>query len=105
MLEAARERTLKLESYLISELLSAGASYEAADALLAYFNMPPRERDIPITTIIGNGDTRLLIWCGDFYYEWTEGLGFDTGSHNYPLSHEVSRTPPESIIIWRRQKI
>lgn len=96
---------MKLESYAMREALAAGDTAAAVRLLATYYALS-EPCDIPVTVIAKNtltyadGSTRLLFWCGDYFYEWSADTGFDSGIHNYPLEPDVQPNIVDKIILW-----
>ena len=94
---------MKLESYKIKELITAGNNAAAARLLLDVFRVPSHIEISSILTIAGDSN-KMLIWIGDDYYEWSDGVGFDHGTHLYPAYDSVLHQYTHSVTIWFIEK-
>jgi len=97
---------MKLESYAIREALLAGDTANAVRMLADYYGFP-NPIEVPVTVIgknstaYGSDDTRLLFWCGDYYYEWSGASGFENGIRWAASSMTSSSARHiEKIILW-----
>ena len=91
---------MKLESYEMAAALASGKIDTAVRQLLDYFRLP-QPNILPKHTVLpAQGEVRLLIWTGDYFYEWSSATGFDHGCHNYPLEPDNQQRKLDSIILW-----
>jgi len=93
---------MKLESYVIMEALATGDTATAIRALADHYGLL-YSANVPVTVIPKNSTvyniTRLLLWCGDDFYEWCCSTGFDRGTHPYSLGKDHT-DQIDNIILW-----
>ena len=91
---------MKLESYEMAAALASGMIDAAVRQLLDYFKLTQPDVLPKYTVLPVQGEVRLLIWTGDYFYEWSSATGFDRGCHNYPLDSDSKQQKIDSIILW-----
>jgi len=89
---------MKLQHFLIADLLAAGDYRGACNALLQNFaqsELPP-SAEIKVNSITGSDSSRILVYIEEYWYEWSERGRFRHATfYNY-------RTDPRAVI-WSKR--